>query len=190
MAGGGEKGFLMGRLVWLMGSSGAGKAPLLAALRQREHSHVLVAHRYITRTPTSGNANHIVLSEKEFFTRAEQKLFSLSWRAHGCYYGIGAEIDIWLDAGFDVVVNGSYRHFSQASAKYGSLLLPIDVQVTPGMLHQSLKRQNRKNATEIAARLKRATRSPPPHTCLTITHDGNLHRSVEELISLIHTHQF
>ncbi len=39
----------MGRLIWLMGPSGAGKDRLLAALRSREHPQLLVAHRYITR---------------------------------------------------------------------------------------------------------------------------------------------
>ena len=60
----------MGRLIWLMGPSGAGKDSLLAALRQREHPQLLVAHRYITRPASAGSENHIALSEKEFFTRA------------------------------------------------------------------------------------------------------------------------
>ena len=46
----GKGGLLMpGKLIWLVGPSGSGKDSLLAALRQREHPQLLVAHRYITR---------------------------------------------------------------------------------------------------------------------------------------------
>lgn len=57
----------MGRLIWLMGPSGSGKDSLLSALRQREHSQLLVAHRYITRDANAGSENHIALSEQEFY---------------------------------------------------------------------------------------------------------------------------
>lgn len=99
-----------GKLIWLVGPSGSGKDSLLAALRQREHPQLLVAHRYITRPFNAGSENHIALSEHEFFTRAEQHLFALSWHANNTYYGIGVEIDLWLHAGFDVVANGSRAH--------------------------------------------------------------------------------
>ena len=71
-----------GKLIWLVGPSGSGKDSLLAALRQREHPQLLVAHRYITRPFNAGSENHIALSEHEFFTRAEQHLFALSWHAN------------------------------------------------------------------------------------------------------------
>ena len=102
------KGVLMtGKLIWLMGASGSGKDSLLTELRQREQTQLLVAHRYITRDASAGRENHIALSEQEFFTRAGQNLRALSWHANGLYYGVGVEIDLWLHAGFDVLVNGS-----------------------------------------------------------------------------------
>ncbi len=121
----------MGKLIWLMGPSGSGKDSLLAELRQQEPAQLLVAHRYITRAANAGNENHIALSEQEFFTRAGQNLLALSWHANGFYYGVGVEIDLWLHAGFDVVVNGSRAHLPQAQARYGTSLLPICLQVSP-----------------------------------------------------------
>ncbi len=47
-----------GKLIWLVGPSGSGKDSLLAALRQREHPQLLVAHRYITRPHLVGCENH------------------------------------------------------------------------------------------------------------------------------------
>jgi ribose 1,5-bisphosphokinase len=117
-----------------MGPSGSGKDSLLSALRQREHSQLLVAHRYITRAANAGSENHIALSEQEFFTRAGQNLLALSWHANGFYYGVGIEIDLWLHAGFDVLVNGSRAHLPQAKARYEAALLPICLQVSPDVL--------------------------------------------------------
>ena len=105
---------MTGKLIWLMGASGSGKDSLLTELRQREQTQLLVAHRYITRDASAGSENHIALSEQEFFTRAGQNLLALSWHANGLYYGVGIEIDLWLHAGFDVVVNGSRAHLPEA----------------------------------------------------------------------------
>ena len=115
---------MTGKLIWLMGASGSGKDSLLTELRQREQTQLLVAHRYITRDASAGSENHIALSEQEFFTRAGQNLLALSWHANGLYYGVGIEIDLWLHAGFDVVVNGSRAHLPQARGlNVGSKLL-------------------------------------------------------------------
>ncbi|MBN0336051.1 ribose 1,5-bisphosphokinase, partial [Pseudomonas aeruginosa] len=95
----------------------------------REHPQLLVAHRYITRPFNAGSENHIALSEHEFFTRAEQHLFALSWHANNTYYGIGVEIDLWLHAGFDVVANGSRAHLALARERYGEVLVPICLAV-------------------------------------------------------------
>lgn len=130
---------MTGKLIWLMGASGSGKDSLLTELRQREQTQLLVAHRYITRAASAGSENHIALSEQEFFTRAGQNLLALSWHANGLYYGVGVEIDLWLHAGFDVVVNGSRAHLPQARARYQSALLPVCLQVSPEILRQRLK---------------------------------------------------
>lgn len=174
----------MGKLIWLMGPSGSGKDSLLAALRQREHTQLLVAHRYITRAANAGNENHIALSEQEFFTRAGQNLLALSWHANGLYYGVGVEIDLWLHAGFDVVVNGSRAHLPQAQARYGKALLPICLQVSPDILRQRLQARGRESETEIAARLARAARYAPSN-CHILNNDGSLLQSVDTLLTLM-----
>ena len=120
----------MGRLIWLMGPSGSGKDSLLSALRQREHSQLLVAHRYITRDANAGSENHIALSEQEFFTRAGQNLLALSWHANGYYYGVGIEIDLWLHAGFDVLVNGAKTHARSTSGWNGRRATPRRVAIS------------------------------------------------------------
>lgn len=176
---------MMGKLIWLMGPSGSGKDSLLAELRLREQTQLLVAHRYITRDASAGSENHIALSEREFFTRAGQNLLALSWHANGLYYGVGIEIDLWLHAGFDVVVNGSRAHLPQARARYQSALLPVCLQVSPEILRQRLENRGRENASEINARLARAARYTP-QDCHTLNNDGSLRQSVDTLLTLIH----
>ncbi|MEG7486311.1 ribose 1,5-bisphosphokinase [Enterobacter hormaechei] len=175
---------MMGRLIWLMGPSGSGKDSLLSALRQREHSQLLVAHRYITRAANAGSENHIALSEQEFFTRAGQNLLALSWHANGYYYGVGIEIDLWLHAGFDVLVNGSRAHLPQARARYEAALLPVCLQVSPDVLRSRLQKRGRENAREIDQRLERAARYTPSG-CHLLNNDGSLLQSVETFLSLI-----
>lgn len=124
------------------------KDSLLTELRQREQTQLLVAHRYITRDASAGSENHIALSEQEF-TRAGQNLLALSWHANGLYYGVGIEIDLWLHAGFDVVVNGSRAHLPQARARYQSALLPICLQVSPEILRQRLENRGAKTPVKL-----------------------------------------
>ncbi len=138
-----------------------------------------MAHRYITRPFNAGSENHIALSEHEFFTRAEQHLFALSWHANNTYYGIGVEIDLWLHAGFDVVANGSRAHLALARERYGEVLVPICLAVSPPVLRQRLEQRGRENALEIAQRLERAARYKPDN-CLTLNNDGSLRQSVDE----------
>ncbi len=67
-----------GKLIWLAGPPAPGKDSLLAALRQREHPQLLVAHRYITRPRLTWAARIISLSEHEFFTRQQHLLPQLA----------------------------------------------------------------------------------------------------------------
>ena len=101
---------------------------------------------------------------------------------------IGVEVDLWLQAGFDVVVNGSRGHLPQAQAQYGEVLMPVYVQVSPEILRQRLEKRGRESSTEITARLERAARYSPGD-CLTLNNDGSLLQSVEGLISLIRAQQ-
>lgn len=173
----------MGRLIWLMGPSGSGKDSLLSALRQREHPQLLVAHRYITRAANAG-VRTISPERAGIFTRAGQNLLALSWHANGYYYGIGIETDLWLHAGFDVLVNGSRAHLQQARARYEAALLPVCLQVSPDVLRSRLQSRGRENAKEIEQRLERAARYTPSN-CHILNNDGSLLQSVDNFLTLI-----
>ncbi|HCA65435.1 MAG TPA: phosphonate metabolism protein/1,5-bisphosphokinase (PRPP-forming) PhnN, partial [Pseudomonas sp.] len=91
---------MRGRLIYLIGPSGAGKDSLLDAARESLAGRgVRIARRVITRSAEAvGEAAHSV-SPQEFERLEAQGAFALSWRANGLAYGIPAEIDEWLASG-------------------------------------------------------------------------------------------
>jgi ribose 1,5-bisphosphokinase len=97
---------MSGRLVAVMGPSGAGKDALIAYARPRlDPARIMLGHRYITRPADAGGENHVRLSPAEFAARRAAGLFALSWESHGLGYAIGGELDLWLGRGLVVVVN-------------------------------------------------------------------------------------
>lgn len=176
----------MARIIWLTGASGSGKDTLLDALRQTDPVRLLVAHRYITRPAQAGGENHIALSEAEFAYRREHNLFALHWQAHQCQYGIGIEVDHWLSAGLDVVVNGSRSHHQQAQQRYGSWLLPVCLQVSAAVLAQRLRQRGREDEAQIALRLQRAdAMNILPATCRRLNNDGPLAQTLQAFHTLL-----
>lgn len=147
----------MALLIYIMGPSGSGKDSLMAEARLRlaAEAPVVFAHRYITRPADAGGENHVALSRAEFQLRASRGLFALSWESHGFAYGIGREIDLWMEAGLSVVVNGSRGAMSAALKAYPELL-PVLIDVPEHILRERLGARGREDGGEIEARLVRA----------------------------------
>ena len=147
----------MPKLIYIMGPSGSGKDSLMgeARLRLAAEAPVVFAHRYITRPADAGGENHVALTRPEFQLRLSRGLFVLSWESHGLAYGVGREIDIWMEAGLSVVVNGS-RGALPAALKAYPELLPVLIDVPEQILRERLGARGREDSGEIEARLERA----------------------------------
>lgn len=148
---------MSGVLLYVIGASGSGKDSLMSYARNylAQDSSVVFAHRYITRPHDAGGENHIALSESEFDSRLERKLFPLHWQSHGMRYGIGSELNHWLAKGLTVVMNGSRAYLSEASRNYPELL-PVLVEVSPEILRTRLSSRGRESPEDIESRLQRA----------------------------------
>ena len=146
-----------GRLVYVIGPSGAGKDSIIAYARQRlgADRHVF-ARRYITRPADSGGEDHIAITQTDFERDCSAGRFALSWRGNGLGYGVSTEIDLWLDSGRHVILNGSRGYLSSAVRRYPSLL-PVLIAIDPAVLRQRLAARGRETAAEIEARIQRAT---------------------------------
>ena len=152
----------MSRLIYIMGPSGSGKDALMREARALlpAEAPVAFAHRYITRPADAGGENHVALSRAEFAMRRRLGLFALCWDSHGFSYGIGREIDLWMERGLDAVVNGSREALPGAVRAYPDLL-PVLVVVTEEVLRQRLGARGREGAEEIEERIARV-RMPVP----------------------------
>ncbi|XPE25201.1 ribose 1,5-bisphosphokinase [Shigella sonnei] len=124
------------------------------------------------------------MSEREFFTRAGQNLLALSWHANGLYYGVGVEIDLWLHAGFDVVVNGSRADLPQARRAMSRRCCPFVYRFRRRSC-ASAENRGRENASEINARLARAARYTPRIVLRSIMTAACASR-LDRLLTLIH----
>src|SRR5450756_1114872 len=83
-----------GRLVLVVGPSGAGKDTLIDAVRAacRDEAGVVFPRRVVTR-PWSAAEDHDTISDASFDQAAANGAFALWWAAHGLNYGIPAAID-------------------------------------------------------------------------------------------------
>jgi ribose 1,5-bisphosphokinase len=154
-------------LVYVMGPSGAGKDTLLAYARAHvDPSRILFAHRYITRSMTATGENHIALSRAEFDARRDAGLFGLSWESHGNAYGVGAEIDLWREHNFVVVVSGARAAWPAAQDRYTNIL-GVLIDAPADLRAGRLAARGREDEAAIRARMARE---------IPMALDANIHR--------------
>lgn len=152
---------MSGRLIYLMGPSGSGKDSLLNAARERLAARgCVIARRVITRSAEAVGEEAVGVSPAEFDQLEADGAFALSWRANGLAYGIPRQIDDWLAAGQDVLVNGSRGYLPTARARYPELQA-ILLQVDEAALRQRLQARGRESAEQIEARLARSRELQP-----------------------------
>jgi ribose 1,5-bisphosphokinase len=174
-----------GRLFYVVGPSGAGKDSLLRYVRERlgETRAIAFAHRYITRPADAGGENHVALDDAEFARREQAGAFALHWESHGHRYGIGIEIDHWLERGLDVIVNGSRAHLPRALGRYPGMTV-ISVTAPRELLRERLHQRGREAAEVVETRLARAPEIELPQHAhvVEIVNDATLDRAGEQLM--------
>jgi ribose 1,5-bisphosphokinase len=196
-----------GRLIYLMGPSGSGKDSLLNAVRerltdegvlnvasedqaiaQRSTSVCRIARRVITRSAEAVGEDAVAVALAEFEQVEAAGAFALSWRANGLAYGIPRQIDDWLAAGENVLVNGSRAYLSQARQRYPDLVAVL-LRVDGAVLRERLLARGREAPAQIEERLARNALFDEAVTDLDDMHvlDNSSHfeRAVDKLLALI-----
>jgi phosphonate metabolism protein PhnN/1,5-bisphosphokinase (PRPP-forming) len=146
-----------GRLILVVGPSGAGKDSLIAWCRARfaGNAAIVFPRRIITRAVADSSEDHDIIAESEYRQRAALGGFALHWRAHGLGYGIPASIAEDLAAGRVVVVNVSRAVLDLARHLYPPVIV-VSVTVPPEVLAERLRRRRRETEEDITGRLARA----------------------------------
>ncbi len=150
-----------GKLIYLMGPSGAGKDTLLSLTKGICHEDaphlrpLYVATRHITRPPCDSIEKHISLSKQEFLYLLSTGYFLLHWQSHGHFYGIGKDINVALAQDCLVLMNGSRAYLPEAQRRFPDLI-PILLHVEPEILQGRLWERGRENAEQIEERMQSA----------------------------------
>ena len=107
-----------GRLVLVVGPSGAGKDTLIAhAARVLAGEGVTVARRIVTRPATRDEA-HDTLDPVAFADASARGAFAVHWTAHNLAYALPAGIDRQLARGETVLCNVSRSVVADMRARY------------------------------------------------------------------------
>ncbi|MEA3406200.1 MAG: phosphonate metabolism protein/1,5-bisphosphokinase (PRPP-forming) PhnN [Pseudomonadota bacterium] len=176
-----------GQLFYVIGPSGVGKDSLLNYARQQlGTAPVIFAHRYITRPPELQGENHIYLSETEFNNRLQRGCFKFDWSSHGWQYALGNEVDMWLQQGLNVVMNGSRGYLAEASRRHPEII-PVLITASEVNLRQRLIRRGRETAKGIEERIQRARAfSNLKHSNLVvIENDSTIEQAGDQLVSIL-----
>ncbi len=176
-----------GRMILVVGPSGAGKDTLMAALKERlaTNNDVLFARRAITRQADASTEDHETLSRAQFDKLVSSNDLALSWEAHGLGYVIPKTYDRAIQDGKSVIANGSRKILQQSAEKYETALVllitaPIDV------LAERLAARGRESRTEIEARLKRADLEPQDvPNLIRIENTGTVEAAVSAMLTAL-----
>jgi ribose 1,5-bisphosphokinase len=173
-----------GRLIYLVGASGAGKDSVLARMRAllQPTDRIIVAHRYITRAADAGGENHVALTTHEFLQRRDAGCFALHWHSHGLHYGIGRELDLWLALGMRVVVNGSRAHVVRLT-EYCAQAEVVEVAASEPVIRQRLRARGRESEDAIEARLARNRTLADCPAALRILNEGDVDAAAWALLA-------
>jgi ribose 1,5-bisphosphokinase len=149
-----------GRLVLVVGPSGAGKDTLIACARAACHgdARVIFPKRIVTRPPSLFEDNEF-MSEAAFEHAAANGAFAFWWRAHGHLYGIPLAVDFDIEAGRTAVCNVSRTVVGAARARYANVVAVL-VTAPADVLGARLAARERASDGPVAERMKRVELSP------------------------------
>ncbi|MFD1697612.1 phosphonate metabolism protein/1,5-bisphosphokinase (PRPP-forming) PhnN [Roseibium aestuarii] len=176
-----------GRLVLVVGPSGAGKDTLLNGLRARlsARQDCVFARRLITRDTDGETEDHDSLGHDEYRQLSGSGEVALCWEAHGHGYVIPKSCDAHITAGRMVIANGSRRALPQALAKYDAVTVLL-ITAPKDVLAQRLAARGRESEEEIRRRLDRSDLevSGVPHV-VRIENTGTVDQGVDAIMAAL-----
>ena len=148
-----------GRLIVVVGPSGAGKDTLIACARVRLAGDPMIVFplRVITRAASAAE-DHRTISDEDFASAAEQGDFAFWWEAHGLRYALPAGIDDDVRADRTVVCNVSRGMVASLRRRYAHLGVVL-VTAPAEVLTTRLAARSRASDGDIARRIGRT--APP-----------------------------
>jgi ribose 1,5-bisphosphokinase len=175
-----------GRLVVVVGPSGAGKDTLIAEARARLAGDPAFVFplRIVTRAASTAE-DHLTISEGDFTQAVSRREFAFWWEAHSLKYALPAGIDDDIRAGRTVVCNVSRGIVAALRLRYARLVVVL-VTAPAEVLADRLAGRGRASDGDLEQRLGReappAAEFAPDHV---IENVGDIHEGTARLIAAI-----
>jgi ribose 1,5-bisphosphokinase len=174
-----------GRLVLVVGPSGAGKDTLIGLARAAcaDDGKVVFPRRVVTREASRFEDNEHV--SPEAFRQARGKgEFAVHWEAHGHCYALPGAIDDDIRSGRTVVANVSRTVVDPMRRAYADVVV-VSIAAPPDVLAQRLAARARGSDGQIANRLNRAMDDVAASPDATISNVGDVEHHARELVRII-----
>ena len=174
-----------GRLVLVVGPSGAGKDTLidLARAASAGDANIVFPRRVVTREATAFEDNAQVSFEA--FRQARDKgEFAVHWEAHGHGYALPRAIDHELRTGRTVVANVSRTVIEPMRRGYADVVV-VSITAPAEILKLRLAARARGSDGQIADRLGRAVDGGAAVPDVTIHNVGSAETHAQELLRII-----
>jgi ribose 1,5-bisphosphokinase len=144
-----------GRLILVIGPSGAGKDTLLGLAKAActDDMNIVFPRRVVTREASSSEDNES-LSPDAFQRALQQGAFAMHWEAHGHCYALPKAIDDDIRAGRTVIVNVSRMVVEAIRRSYADVVV-VSITAPPQILAERLATRARSSDGQIEARLRR-----------------------------------
>jgi ribose 1,5-bisphosphokinase len=173
-----------GRLILVVGPSGAGKDTLLALAKAAcsDDMNIVFPRRVVTREASSSEDNE-TLSPDAFQAARQRGAFAMHWEAHGHCYALPKAIDDDISAGRTVVVNVSRMVVEAMRCSYADVVV-VAITAPPQILAERLATRARSSDGQIDARLRRSVEDAA-RPDVTISNVGSAEYHGRQLVRII-----
>jgi ribose 1,5-bisphosphokinase len=172
-----------GRLILVVGPSGAGKDTLLGFAKAAcaEDANIVFPRRVVTREASTSEDN-VASTPDEFHQASVRGDFAMHWEAHGHSYGLPRAIDDDIRAGHWVVANVSRTVIEAARRAYANVVV-IAITAPPEVLAERIKMRARSSDGNSEQRLSRTVDTAAPD--VTILNVGRPEDHARRLVRAI-----
>jgi len=173
-----------GRLVLVVGPSGAGKDTLINRSRAEcaDDPHVVFPRRVVTRSASPFEDNE-EMNAATFRQSVADGCFALHWEAHGHSYGLPSAIDDDVRSGRAVVVNVSRGVITAMRQRYENVVV-VAITAPPDVLAARLAARRRGSDVDVGERLQRVIDGAGPSD-FTIVNVGDAREHAAILTQII-----
>jgi ribose 1,5-bisphosphokinase len=174
-----------GRLVLVVGPSGAGKDTLLGLAKAAcaDDRNIVFPRRIITREASLSEDNEQV-SPGTFEQSLARNEYAMHWAAHGHRYALSRAIDGDIRASHTVVANVSRTVIAAMRHAYANVLV-ISVTAPPNVLAERIAMRARGSDGNIEQRLHRTVNEAAAVPDATIVNTGGIEYHARQLVRII-----